>query len=144
MNANDLTACLERKGVRPTANRILVLRALRESAYPMSLADLENHLETLDKSSIFRVLTLLLEHDIIHSFEDGRGILNYELCTNEGACNLSDAHIHFYCQSCQQSFCMKDIPLPDLHLPEGFSPHSISFVIKGECPQCRKKHIQGS
>ena len=52
MNANDLTACLERKGVRPTANRILVLR-LRESAYPMSLADLENHLETLDKSSIF-------------------------------------------------------------------------------------------
>lgn len=53
MNANDLTTCLERKGVRPTANRILVLRALRESAHPMSLADLENHLETLDKSSIF-------------------------------------------------------------------------------------------
>ena len=54
--------------MRPTANRILVLRALRESAYPMSLADLENHLETLDKSSIFRVLTLLLEHDIIVPF----------------------------------------------------------------------------
>ena len=141
MNANDLTACLERKGVRPTANRILVLRALRESAHPMSLADLENRLETLDKSSIFRVLTLLLEHDIIHSFEDGRGILNYEPCTSQTACNHSDAHIHFYCESCRKSFCLEEMPLPEFHLKEGFTMHAVSFVIKGECPQCRKKEV---
>ena len=144
MEPTDITIHLAHKGVKPTANRILVLQALRASGKPMCLSDLEEALWTLDKSSIFRVLTLFLEHDIVHAFEDGRGILNYELCTNEGVCNLSDAHIHFYCQWCQQSFCMEDIPLPDLHLPEGFSPHSISFVIKGECPQCRKKHIQGS
>ena len=134
MEPTDITIHLAHKGVKPTANRILVLQALRASGKPMCLSDLEEALWTLDKSSIFRVLTLFLEHDIVHAFEDGRGILNYELCTNEGVCNLSDAHIHFYCQSCQQS----------LHLPEGFSPHSISFVIKGECPQCRKKHIQGN
>ncbi|HIZ33748.1 MAG TPA: transcriptional repressor [Candidatus Bacteroides merdigallinarum] len=141
MEQTDITAHLEHKGVKPTANRILVLKALKASAKPMCLADLEEVLWTLDKSSIFRVLTLFLEHDIVHAFEDGRGILNYELCTNEGVCNLSDAHMHFYCESCQQSFCMEDMPLPALQLPEGFSPHSISFVIKGECPQCRKKHM---
>lgn len=141
MEPTAITTHLEHKGVKPTANRILVLKALKTSARPMCLSDLEEALWTLDKSSIFRVLTLFLEHDIVHTFEDGRGVLNYELCTSEGTCNLSDAHIHFYCESCQKSFCMEDIPLPALQLPEGFSPHSLSFVIKGECPQCRKKHI---
>ena len=103
MEPTDITIHLAHKGVKPTANRILVLQALRASGKPMCLSDLEEALWTLDKSSIFRVLTLFLEHDIVHAFEDGRGILNYELCTNEGVCNLSDAHIHFYCQSCQQS-----------------------------------------
>lgn len=139
MQANDLTSSLELKGVKPTANRILVLKALKESEHPMSLADLENALGTMDKSSIFRVLTLLLEHDIIHSFEDGRGVLNYEPCTSRTVCNHSDAHIHFYCESCRKSFCLDDIPLPEFHLKEGFTMHAVSFVIKGECPQCRSK-----
>lgn len=137
---DDMTTNLERKGVKPTANRILMLKALAQAARPMSMADLQDKLPTMDKSSIFRVLTLFLEHDIVHSFEDGRGVLNYELCTSEGVCNHSDTHIHFYCESCQRSFCMEDIPLPDLSLAEGFTPHSFSFVVKGECPECRKKH----
>ncbi len=140
MEPIDITARLEQKGVKPTPNRILVLKALHTATKPMSLADLEEALLSLDKSSIFRVLTLFLEHDIVHSFEDGRGVLNYEPCTSEGQCDLADAHIHFYCEACKRSFCMADIPLPNLSLAEGFTPHSVSFVIKGECPDCRKKH----
>lgn len=114
MELATVEAWLERKKVKPTANRILVLKALKNAGKPMSIADLEDTLLTVDKSSIFRVLTLFLEHDIVHAFEDGRGVLNYELCTNEGACNLSDAHIHFYCESCRQSFCMETCPSPTL------------------------------
>ncbi len=139
MEQNDITAYLERKGVKPTANRILVLKTLKESDRPMCLSDLENELITMDKSSIFRVLTLFQEQEIVHTFEDGRGILNYELCTSTTICNLSDAHIHFYCESCQKSFCMDNIAIPDLQLQEGFIAHSISFVIKGTCPKCNKK-----
>ena len=118
MELATVEAWLERKKVKPTANRILVLKALKNAGKPMSIADLEDTLLTVDKSSIFRVLTLFLEHDIVHAFEDGRGVLNYELCTNEGACNLSDAHIHFYCESCRQSFCMENLPIPDFALPD--------------------------
>ena len=53
MEQNDITAYLERKGVKPTANRILVLKTLKESDRPMCLSDLENELITMDKSSIF-------------------------------------------------------------------------------------------
>ena len=140
MNSQDISSRLESKGIRPTANRILVMKTLMGEQNPQSLSNLERKMVSMDKSSIFRTLTLFLEHDVVHAFEDGRGVLCYELCEEKGACDHHDGHIHFYCESCQRSFCMEDIHIPSFELPEGFYPHSISFVIKGECPDCRKKH----
>lgn len=140
MNSQDIISRLESKGIRPTANRILVMKTLMCEQNPQSLSNLERKMVSMDKSSIFRTLTLFLEHDVVHAFEDGRGVLCYELCEEKGACDHHDGHIHFYCESCQRSFCMEDIHIPSFELPEGFYPHSISFVIKGECPDCRKKH----
>ena len=140
MNSQDMISRLESKGIRPTANRILVMKTLMGDQNPQSLSNLERKMVSMDKSSIFRTLTLFLEHDVVHAFEDGRGVLCYELCEEKGACDHHDGHIHFYCESCQRSFCMEDIHIPSFELPEGFYPHSISFVIKGECPDCRKKH----
>ena len=139
METEDIIQKLEAKGIKPTANRILVMKALKSDSHPQSLSMLERKMVTMDKSSIFRVLTLFLEHDVVHAFEDGRGILNYEICEEDGACDHHAGHIHFYCESCQRSFCMEDIHIPSFQLPEGFFPHSVSFVIKGECPECRKK-----
>ena len=140
MNSQDIISRLESKGIRPTANRILVMKTLMGEQNPQSLSNLERKMVSMDKSSIFRTLTLFLEHDVVHAFEDGRDVLCYELCEEKGACDHHDGHIHFYCESCQRSFCMEDIHIPSFELPEGFYPHSISFVIKGECPDCRKKH----
>lgn len=140
MNSQDMISRLESKGIRPTANRILVIKTLMGEQNPQSLSNLERKMVSMDKSSIFRTLTLFLEHDVVHAFEDGRGVLCYELCEEKGACDHHDGHIHFYCKSCQRSFCMENIHIPSFELPEGFYPHSISFVIKGECPDCRKKH----
>lgn len=140
MNSQDMISRLESKGIRPTANRILVMKTLMGEQNPQSLSNLERKMVSMDKSSIFRTLTLFLEHDVVHAFEDGRGVLCYELCEEKGACDHHYGHIHFYCESCQRSFCMEDIHIPSFELPEGFYPHSISFVIKGECPDCRKKH----
>lgn len=140
MNSQDMISRLESKGIRPTANRILVMKTLMGEQNPQSLSNLERKMVSMDKSSIFRTLTLFLEHDVVHAFEDGRGVLCYELCEEKGACDHHNGHIHFYCESCQRSFCMEDIHIPSFELPEGFYPHSISFVIKGECPDCRKKH----
>lgn len=140
MESKDIIQKLETKGIKPTANRILVMKALAGASTPLSLSNIEKLMVSMDKSSIFRVLTLFLEHDAVHAFEDGRGILNYELCEEDGKCDHHDGHIHFYCESCQRSFCMEDIHIPSFELPAGFSPHSVSFVIKGECPECRKKH----
>lgn len=139
METSEAVDILSGKGVKPTANRLIVLKMLHDVRRPMSLKDLEMKLLSMDKSSIFRVLSLFLEHDVVHAFEDGRGLLNYELCGHRGHCDHSENHIHFYCESCRRSFCLEDIHVPPVSLPDGFVAHSMSFVVKGECPKCMAK-----
>lgn len=139
MNTEEAISWLANKDIKSTPNRILVLKKLYEESHPVSLLTLSNHLLTMDKSSIFRVLSLFLEHDVVHAFEDGRGVLNYELCNHSGHCLHDDGHIHFYCESCQQSYCLSNLHSPHYRLPDGFLTHSVSIVIKGICPSCKQK-----
>ena len=127
---------LERKGIRVTSIRILVMEALMRASRTMSLADIETELETVDKSSIFRTLELFEEHHVVHSIDDGSGSVKYELCESEDECSISDMHTHFYCEKCHKTFCLKEISIPQVDLPEGFSAHSINYIIKGICREC--------
>lgn len=134
----DIESLLERGGVRPTSNRILVLRAIKEGKGPMSLAELESSLETLDKSSIFRVLSLLLEKHIVHAVEDGRGVECYELCSGHGDDCLGEIHAHFYCTCCRQVYCLDDVVAPAVPIPEGFVATSVNYMLKGICGKCKQ------
>ena len=42
---------LEQRGIKPTAIRMLVLKAMIETEQAVSLLDLENKLDTVDKST---------------------------------------------------------------------------------------------
>lgn len=127
------------RGVKPTAVRLLVFAALQKAARPMSVADLEEYLQTVDKSTIFRALTLFLEHHLIHGIEDGSGAVKYELCHGKWDCSVRDMHLHFFCECCHRTFCFKDMPIPEVNLPEGFVMNGVNFVIKGVCPECAIK-----
>ena len=70
MNTENDSIILERKGVRPTANRILILRTMLAADHPVSLPELEDIMETMDKSSIFRVLNVFVKHHVAHEIED--------------------------------------------------------------------------
>ena len=67
------------RDIRPTAIRVLVLRTLLEMKQAMSVSDLEAQLDTVDKSTIFRTLTLFLSHHLIHGVDDGSGTLKLSL-----------------------------------------------------------------
>lgn len=136
---NDISTYLSEHGVRPTANRILVYQYLAEAHRLLSLRDIEEGLVTLDKSSIFRALTVMVEHDVLHSHEDGRGILHYEPCRHEDHEDHREGHLHFYCEVCQRSYCIEDVRIPEVQLPEGYEAHTSSWMIKGVCPECRKQ-----
>ena len=132
---------LEKGGIKPTVNRILVIQALLESPLPLSLIELENKLETLERSSVSRVLNLLNNKNIIHSFEDGRGVSKYEICHGESHCSIEDMHAHFYCEACEKVFCFEHIATPNIDIPTEFEIRSVNYMLKGICPECRKKNI---
>lgn len=140
MSAKQCEEKLTDKGVRPTPARILVLQQLANLEYPVSLIELESMLDTLDKSTIFRSLTVLLEHHVIHAFEDGSGSTKYEICRSlADHCLIEERHIHFYCKICRQTSCLKEVKTPIVALPEGYEIDSINYTVKGVCPQCARK-----
>ena len=53
---------LQEHGVKPTANRIVVVKALADAERPLSLSELEYKIMSIDKSGVFRALTLFREH----------------------------------------------------------------------------------
>lgn len=140
----DLTL-LTARDIRPTAVRTLVLGALEAADCALSLTALEERLVTVDKSSIFRTLTLFLAHHLIHAVDDGTGQLKYALCSPGCHCGeahhmgLSDLHTHFRCERCHRTFCLRGLPVPSVPLPEGFTLTSANYVLVGLCPSCNEE-----
>ena len=139
MEENNYTTLLEEHNIKPTANRLIVLRTLDGAGRPMSLTELENKILTIDKSGIFRTLSLFREQHLVHVIEDGGDGVRYELCHSHHDDIDDDLHVHFYCEQCQQTYCLDHLEMPSFDLPEGFEMHTVNCMVKGICPHCRKK-----
>lgn len=127
---------LEEHGVKPTPNRLLVARALASAGRPLSLMELETCLETIDKSNIFRTLTAFRDAHLVHVLEDSGDGVRYELCHSHHEDHDDDVHVHFYCVKCHKTYCLEDIPVPPVSVPEGYDAESVSYLLKGVCPDC--------
>jgi len=132
----DIEAFLEDKGLKPTPNRVIVARELMRATRPMSLLELDYKILTMDRSSIFRVLRAFADQLMLHEIDDGSGSIKYEMCHGHGHCSPDDTHVHFYCEQCHRTFCLEEIRIPRVELPEGFSARYYNFVAKGICPEC--------
>jgi Fur family ferric uptake transcriptional regulator len=128
---------LEEHGVKATPNRLLVARALASAGRPLSLMELEAQLETIDKSAIFRTLGAFKDAHLVHVLEDSGDGVRYELCHSHHEDHDDDVHVHFYCTKCHRTFCLEDTPVPPVQVPEGYEVESVSYLLKGVCPECR-------
>ena len=127
---------LKIKDVNPTAVRILVLRYLLEHLKPQSLKDIEKGLMHTDRSSIFRSLKTFEEKKVVHSIEDGSGMIKYAVCPTGCNCDPQDLHYHFYCTKCGYTYCLLDNPIPIIKLPQNFKMQRANMVVKGLCNKC--------
>jgi len=127
---------LEEREIKPTAIRLLILKAMMEFERAFSLADLENYLDTVDKSTLSRTINLFLKQHLIHSIDDGSGSIKHAVCGSECNCDINDLHVHFYCTKCHKTYCLKNINIPTVSLPQHFEPKTINYVIKGLCDHC--------
>ena len=132
----ELEGKLLKRGIKPTAVRLLVFREMLNFSRAFSLSDLEYELESVDKSTLFRTITLFHDHLLIHSIDDGSGSMKYSVCSDNCMCSIGDMHVHFNCTNCHKTFCIESIAVPSVQLPENFLLESVNFVMKGLCNRC--------
>jgi Fur family ferric uptake transcriptional regulator len=136
MTHDEIEKKLESKNVKPTAMRTLVYKALVDSGKALSLADLEQRFEKVERSTIFRTLKSFEDNFIVHAVDDGTGSVKYAVCDEDCTCNLHDLHVHFFCKRCGRTHCMKELTIPNIKLPDGYTYENAQFIITGVCPRC--------
>ena len=139
MNNDIYAELLQLHDIKPTANRILVARALDNARQPLSMKELEYSIVSMDKSSIFRTLMLFKEHHLVHTIDDGEGGTKYELCHSHDADTDDDEHMHFYCEECHRTICLPDTPMPRVDVPEGCELHHVNIIMRGICSRCMER-----
>ena len=135
MNRNEEK--LQKRHIKPTAMRDLVLKVLTDQNSAISLSELENKFEKVDRVTLFRTLKTFEANRLIHSIDDGSGSIKYALCLDSCMCIPEDLHVHFKCTKCQETYCLNDIPVPVISLPSGFELKTINMVVKGICSNCK-------
>lgn len=131
--------------IRNTAVRQLVWKAVSEFDYAFSLADLEAKLCTVDKSSLFRTLTLFKEKELLHEVDDGSGSVKYcvcDCCDGDHDHIHHQHHVHITCVVCKKTFCLKKLTVPLVNIPKDFVVEEINYVVKGVCSKCRKNRCE--
>lgn len=131
MNVEHLLA---EHGVKVTANRLLIARALEQAGRPLSMMELEERLDSIDKSNVFRTLVAFKDAHLVHVLEGDP--VRYELCHSHHEDRDDDLHVHFYCTRCHRTFCLEDTPIPPVQAPDGYQVQEESYLLRGICPEC--------
>lgn len=137
----ELEAILVEKGISPTAMRILVLEFLLKQTMAISLLDLEKAFTHSDRTTLYRTLKTFEEKGLVHEIKDGTETTKYALCADTcKAGSHYDLHLHFYCYSCKQTFCLPKHQVPDISLPKSFLLKELNLMAKGICGSCSENN----
>ena len=136
MQNQEIENKLRTQDVKPTAMRILVLRTLLNSRSAMSLSDIEQQFDQADRTTLYRTLKTFESKKIIHKIDDGTNAPKFAVCVEGCECNPEDLHIHFHCTNCEETYCLNNISIPIIELPNQFTLNQINMVVKGLCDDC--------
>lgn len=136
MSTQELEEQLLSKNVKPTAVRLLVMKYFDNKSDATSLKELENHFDYSDMTTLYRTLKTFVEHKILHTIDDGTGVMKYAKCVEDCVCEPQDLHYHFHCLNCKRTICLSEQSIPKVQLPQNFSMSEANMVVKGVCSNC--------
>ena len=88
---------LNKKEVRITPMRQLLLEFFLEKNKVLGLSELEKAFPKSDRVTIYRTLKTFEEKGIVHGISNGTTEMKYALCHDCQVANHSDFHPHFSC-----------------------------------------------
>lgn len=128
---------LKEKNIRPTPFRENVLTIFKDSAYALSLQNIEDKLNEHDRITLYRTLKTFKEKGVIHEIALPNEAIKYAMCENSCSDeNHIHNHIHFKCNNCEEVFCKDVKELPQISIPN-FSITELEISAKGICENCK-------
>jgi Fur family transcriptional regulator, ferric uptake regulator len=132
---------LHRAGHHKGAARDELIELLARQDCALSALEIEDALRRrgerrVGRASVYRVLELLQEHDLVNRLDVGDGIARYELADPAG-----EHHHHLLCEGCGQLVPFHDPALErSIHRLSdrlGFRTTDHEVTLRGNCPDCR-------
>ena len=127
---------LQQRNIKPTAMRLLVVEKLLKQQYAISHKELADQFENADNVTLFRTLKTFLEHKLIHTIDDGTGVVKYALCQSGCSCNPSELHTHFHCLQCKRTFFLTDAEIPKINILQNFKFECVNLALTRRCDRC--------
>jgi len=128
---------LKKHNLRITQFRMDVINVFNKAGHALSSNDIEGKLKDADRITLYRTLKSFEEKGIIHKAVDGTITQKYAICeSNCDEHHHHDQHVHFHCAQCENTFCIDNVFVPDILLPQGFKVASTNMVVNGTCEKC--------
>ncbi len=133
----ELPGLLRSRGVRVTAQRLAVMRAV--SARPHSTADglvevVQEELGTVSRQAVYDAVGTLTEHGLLRRIQTPGSPARYED-------RVGDNHHHLICRSCGTTVdvdsAVGDPPCLTAADDSGFDIDEAEVIYWGRCPDCR-------
>ena len=133
----NLDDMLQDHHIKPTAQRLGVLSTFVRKKGAMSLSVIQQSLgKDFDRITLYRTLQLFEEKGLIHKIPD-KGIPSYALCKHDTIAHVhDDNHVHFKCITCDKTYCLDEVEIPEIVLPGKYQARKLNFLIEGVCAQC--------
>jgi Fur family transcriptional regulator, ferric uptake regulator len=133
---DEAYALLGNKNLSRTPCRVDVLKTLLESGSALSETEIRSKLSyAFDRTTIYRTLRSFLDQDVIHSISLDGGDVRYAITHNKPK-SSGRFHAHFFCDGCNNVYCLPKPEFKPPVLPDGFSASGYDLIINGRCKQC--------
>ena len=136
MHNNRSDSILKSHRLKITPARVALLNIFLEHNFALSQVDLKNLMDC-DRVTLYRVLKCFEEKGIVHQVIDSQSDVKYALCGNSCSTHShDDAHVHFKCTDCKQTYCLEEVEIPQVNLSYGYNIAYSFMLIRGICKGC--------
>jgi Fur family transcriptional regulator, ferric uptake regulator len=137
---NDPLHILKKASLKATPLRKEVLNLISTSSHALDNQEIESKLGEVDRITLYRTLKSFEEKGIIHKVTDLSGVSKYAICDHICLDNHSHnhkAHIHFQCDICHNTYCVENVEIPHIKVPEKFTVSGQNITLTGNCDRCQ-------
>jgi len=135
----ELLSILKKNNLSVTDGRKQILSLFLKSPGALGHSDIEKNTDAaFDRVTVYRTLQTFVDKGIVHHIPTTDNSILYALCKdNCEAGHHHDNHVHFICNNCNKTICLDDVIVPEVKLPNGFTPIHKEMVVNGICNDCK-------